>query len=101
MAVVQHQIQHIAAMAVVGKTLRSANLSRSDLHLPIADFVRGPVAMVIEEINQRHKYWLSISLFGVSLPAERPRSQKSFDSRSLCSRLKVGFEWSQCGLNLG
>ena len=101
MAVVQHQIQHIAAMAVVGKTLGSAHLSRSDLHHPIANFVRSPVAMVIEEINQRHKHWLSISLFGVSLPAERPRSQKSFDSRSFCSRLKVGFEWSQCGPNLG
>ena len=51
MAVVKGQIQHIAAMAVVGKTFTPACLPGLDLHRSVFDSVRRTLVMMIEQIN--------------------------------------------------
>ena len=59
-AVVKGEVQHIPAMAIVGKTLTPACLLGLDLHRPVVDSERGSLVMVIEQINQRHQHWMAL-----------------------------------------
>lgn len=55
-AVMKSEIQHIPAMAVVGKTLTSAWLPGLDLHRPVVHPERGSFVMMIGQINQRQQH---------------------------------------------
>lgn len=77
MAVVKGEIQHIPAMAVVGKTLTPAGLPGLDLHRPVVNSVRSSLVMMIEQINQRHQHWLALLLLRIGSPVKAAGGQKS------------------------
>ena len=94
-AVMEGQIEHVAAMAVVGKTFRSTCLRGPDLHRTIANSKRSSLVMVIEEINQRHQHRLAPPLLWIGSPGKAARRQESLGRRALCLGPMARLEWLQ------
>ena len=86
-------------MAIVGKAFKAASLLGPDLHSPTADLDRGPMAMVVEQINQRQQHRLALLLLRIALPAKAAGGQKSLGCRALWSALMARLEKGKGDMN--
>ena len=86
-------------MAIVGETFEVASLLGLNLHRPIADLEGCPVAMVVEQINQRQQHPLTLLLLRIGLPAKAAGGQKSLGCLALWSALMARLEKGQGGMN--
>ena len=82
-AVMKSWIEHVAAIAVVGKTLAASCLCGLDPHRAIADRIRGSLVMVVEEINQGHQHRLALLLFKSGSSTKAAGGQESLGRRAL------------------